>query len=55
MRIARKSGPFISRLVGIGKQPVSFCGELKCWIMTPTGGPESCGVRIVISALFPKK
>lgn len=45
----------ISKLVRFGKQPVSFAGGPKCWITTPTGGPEGCGVRIVVTALFPKK
>jgi hypothetical protein len=47
--------PSISKLVRFGKQPVSFGGGLKCWVTTPTGGPEGCGVRIVVTALFPKK
>ena len=47
--------PFISKLVRFGKQPVSFGAGLKCWVTTPTGGPEGCGVRIVVTALFPKK
>lgn len=45
----------ISKLVRFGKQPVSFGGGPKCWVTTPTGGPEGCGVRIVVTALFPKK
>jgi len=47
--------PFISKLVRFGKQPVSFGGGLKCWVTTPTGGPQGCGLRIVVTALFPKK
>jgi hypothetical protein len=47
--------PFISKLVRFGKQPVSFGAGLKCWVTTPTGGPEGCGLRIVVTALFPKK
>ncbi len=47
--------PFISKLVRFGKQPVSFGGGLKCWVTTPSGGPEGCGLRIVVTALFPKK
>jgi hypothetical protein len=47
--------PSISKLVRFGKQPVSFGGGLKCWVTTPTGGPEGCGLRIVVTALFPKK
>ena len=47
--------PFISKLVRFGKQPISFGGGVKCWVTTPTGGPEACGLRIVVTALFPKK
>ncbi len=47
--------PSISKLVRFGKQPMSFGGGLKCWVTTPTGGPEGCGLRITVTALFPKK
>ena len=47
--------PLISKLVRFGKQPMSFGGGLKCWVTTPAGGPEGCGIRIVITALFPKR
>lgn len=47
--------PFISKLVRFGKQPVSFGGGLKCWATTPSGGPGGCGLRVVVTALFPKK
>ena len=47
--------PFISKLVRFGKQPISFGGGLRCWVTTPNGGPEGCGLRIVVTALFPKK
>lgn len=47
--------PTISKLVRFGKQPMSFGGGLKCWVTTPTGGPEGCGLRITVTALFPKK
>jgi hypothetical protein len=46
--------PSISKLVRFGKQPMSFGGGVKCWVTTPTGGPENCGLRIVVTALFPK-
>lgn len=45
----------VSKLVRFGKQPVSFGGGPKCWVTTPTGGPEGCAIRIVVTALFPKK
>lgn len=47
--------PSVSKLVRFGKQPVSFGGGLKCWVTTPSGGPEGCSVRIIVTALFPKK
>jgi hypothetical protein len=47
--------PFISKLVRFGKQPVSFGGGLKCWVTSPAGGPKGCGMRIVVTALFPKR
>lgn len=47
--------PLISKLVRFGKHPVSFGGGLKCWAVSPAGGPDNCSVRIVVTALFPKK
>jgi hypothetical protein len=47
--------PSISKLVRFGKQPVSFGGAMKCWATTPSGGPEGCSLRVVVTALFPKK
>jgi hypothetical protein len=45
----------ISKIVRFGKQPVSFGGAMRCWATSPSGGPEGCGVRIIVTALFPKK
>ena len=45
----------VSKIVRFGKQPVSFGGAIRCWATTPSGGPEGCGFRIVVTALFPKK
>jgi hypothetical protein len=47
--------PSVSKLVRFGKQPVSFGGGVKCWVTTASGGPETCSVRIIVTALFPKK
>lgn len=44
----------VSKLVRFGKQPVSFGAGPKCWVTSASGGPESCGVRIIVTALFPK-
>lgn len=45
----------VSKLVRFGKQPVSFGAGPKCWVTTASGGPETCSVRIIVTALFPKK
>jgi hypothetical protein len=45
----------IAKIVRFGKQPISFGGALRCWVTSPTGGPESCGLRVVITGIFPKK
>ena len=45
----------ISKIVRFGKQPISFGGAMRCWATSPSGGPEGCGPRIVVTALFPKK
>lgn len=47
--------PLMSKLVRFGKQPVSFGGGVKCWVTSPAGGPEGCSLRIVVTALFPKR
>jgi hypothetical protein len=47
--------PFLSKLVRFGKQPVSFGVGVKCWATAPSGGPEACSLRIVVTALFPKR
>lgn len=44
----------ISKLVKFGKQPVSFGGGLRCWATSPVGGPEGCGLRFIVTPLFPK-
>jgi hypothetical protein len=45
----------VSKIVRFGKQPVSFGGALRCWATSPSGGPEGCGMRIVVTGIFPKK
>lgn len=44
----------IAKIVRFGKQPVSFGGALRCWATSPPGGPEGCGIRIVVTGIFPK-
>ena len=45
----------IAKVVRFGKQPISFGGALRCWVTSPTGGPEGCGLRVVVTGIFPKK
>jgi hypothetical protein len=45
----------VQKVVRFGKQPMQFGGALRCWATSPSGGPEGCGVRVVVTALFPKK
>lgn len=45
----------VSKIVRLGKQPVSFGGAMRCWVTSPSGGPEGCGLRIVVTGIFPKK
>lgn len=45
----------VAKVVRFGKQPISFGGAIRCWVTSPTGGPESCGLRIVVTGIFPKK
>jgi hypothetical protein len=45
----------VSKLVRFGKQPVSIGGGPKCWPQSLSGGPSGCGLRFVVTPLFPKK
>jgi hypothetical protein len=45
----------VAKVVRLGKQPVSFGGSVRCWATSPAGGPEGCGLRIVVTGIFPKK
>ena len=44
-----------SKIVRVGTQPMSFGAAFRCWATSPSGGPEGCGPRIIVTALFPKK
>jgi hypothetical protein len=44
-----------SRLVRVGRQPVSFFGGVRYWAESPTGGPDDWGVRLGMTLLFPKR
>jgi hypothetical protein len=45
----------VSKLVKVGKQPISLMGGLRYWAEAPDGGPEGLGFRAGITFLFPKK
>ena len=45
----------ISKLVHFGKQPVSLGGAVRCWATSSSGGPEGCGLRVIVTPLFPKR
>ena len=45
----------VSKLIRFGHQPVSFGGALRCWATSSSGGPEGCGLRIIVTPLFPTR
>ena len=46
----------VSKLVKFGKQPVSFEGGLRYWVVSPDEmGPTNWGARFVVTFLFPEK
>jgi hypothetical protein len=45
----------VTKVVRFGRQPVSVGGALRCWAATPPGGPQACGVRFVVTPLFPAR
>lgn len=45
----------VSKLVKFGKQPVSFEGGLRYWVVSPEEeGPTNWGARFVVTFLFPE-
>ena len=44
----------VSKLVMVGKQPVSFSGGPRYWAVSPDNGPDGWGIRAGVSLLFPK-
>ncbi len=44
----------VSKLVKLGRQPVSIGGNLRCWATSPPNGPQGCGFRFIVTPLFPK-
>lgn len=51
--IALPVNAMISKLVHIGKQPVSFGAGIRYWIDSPDAGPRDIGYRLVVTFLFP--
>lgn len=45
----------VQKIVRFGKQPIQFGGALRCWATSPSGGPEGCGPRFIVTGIFPKK
>ncbi|MDP9812857.1 hypothetical protein J2W42_005728 [Rhizobium tibeticum] len=44
----------VSKVVEFGEQPVSFGVGARHWADSPENGPDSWGVRAVVTFLFPK-
>lgn len=44
----------ITKLTKFGKRPVSMGGGIRCWAHSGPSGPENCGIRVVVTPLFPK-
>ena len=45
----------VSKVVRFGRHAVSFGGALTCFAATPPGGPQACGVRFMVTPIFPAK
>lgn len=45
----------LTKIVRFGKQPISFGGGIRCWATSPSGGAEGCGLRVIVTGIFPKK
>jgi hypothetical protein len=45
----------VSKLLLLGKQPVSLGAGIRYWAETPEGGPHGWGARASITFLFPVK
>ncbi len=44
----------ISKLVKVGKQPISLGAGVRYWAESPDNGPDGWGARLVVTFLFPK-
>jgi len=45
----------VSKLLKMGKRPVSVGIASRCWAVSGPGGPQGCGFRLVFVPLFPLK
>jgi hypothetical protein len=45
----------VQKIVRFGKQPIQFGGAMRCWATSPSGGPEGCGFRFIVTGIFPKE
>lgn len=45
----------VTKVLRFGRQPVSVGGALRCWAASPPGGPQACGVRFIVTPLFPTR
>lgn len=45
----------LTKVVRFGRQPVSVGAALRCWAATPSGGPQACGFRFIVTPLFPAR
>lgn len=44
----------VGKLMRFGKQPISLTAGARYWAESPESGPEGFGLRLVVTALFPK-
>ena len=47
--------PTLSKVARLGGHPVSVGAALRCWGTSPTDGPKSCGFRLQVTPVFPRK
>jgi hypothetical protein len=45
----------VAKVIGFGRQPVSVGAAVRCWAASPPGGPQPCGVRFIVTPLFPSR
>jgi hypothetical protein len=44
----------VTKLLRLGKQPISIGGGLRYWAESPESGPEGFGGRLIVTFLFPE-